>query len=361
MVKSVVGDETRLKFAEDRLYRSSIAVEVGIIVGQLNPHSERGFVYDLIPTPPTDGGASPCSLKSEGEDKGDRKKGSKGGKPSAGATPSILIDGEWVVEHSRQVSRMLLGGMSVIGVYLWSSEGSFKATSASALSQVIMGVAQATPSFENETNGRLLIHISHSPRRWACRHCEVASIDLRPCDFKMSKLLGLLQSFRCMYGFDIRIPVFQDEVSTSNNLKTVLCRGISRHAKELQNAIALLDGKLVNGDQQVTFEGLHDVELLLPFKSDVHVEVHSSDEIDGLVVLRGAICAFAYLGPKESASQAISNIKNDIINSLRSRLDIVLDEAEDKSDKTSIDFGKGNDEILIEKLLHQRNFHELRT
>lgn len=360
-MKSVVGDETRLKSTEDRLYRSSIAVEVGIIVGQLNPHSERGFVYDLIPTPPTDGGGPPCSLKSEGEERDERKKGSKGGKVSAGATPSILIDREWVVEHSRQVSRMLLGGMSVIGVYLWSSEGSFKATSASTLSQVIIGVAQATSSFENETSGRLLIHISHSPRRWACRHCAVSSIDLKPCDFKMSKLLGSLQSYRCMYGFDIRIPVFQDEVSTSSNLKNVLCRGISCHAKELKNAIALLDGKLVNGDQQVTFEGLHDIELLLPFKGDVHLEVHSSDEIVGVVVLRGAICACAYLGPKESASQAISNIKNDIINSLRSRLDIILDEAEVKWDMASSDFGNANGEVMIEKSLHQRNFHELRN
>jgi hypothetical protein len=35
-----------------------------------------------------------------------------------------------------QVSRMLLGGMSVIGIYVWASEGSFKATSPSVLSQV---------------------------------------------------------------------------------------------------------------------------------------------------------------------------------------------------------------------------------
>jgi len=33
---------------------------------------------------------------------------------------------------------MLLGGMSVIGAYLWASEASFKATSPAVLSQVYM-------------------------------------------------------------------------------------------------------------------------------------------------------------------------------------------------------------------------------
>lgn len=40
--------------------------------------------------------------------------------------------------------------------------------------------------------------------RWACRTCAVASVDLRPCDFRMSKLLAMLQTYQCMYGFDIR-------------------------------------------------------------------------------------------------------------------------------------------------------------
>lgn len=77
-------------------------------------------------------------------------------------------------------------------------------------------------------------------------------------------------------------------------------------------------------------------------------------------MLRGAICASAYLGPKEPASQAISYLKNDIINSLRSRLDIVLDEVEDKSDPSSNDLGNENGEMLNGTPLHQLNLHELR-
>ncbi|XP_020577652.1 protein odr-4 homolog [Phalaenopsis equestris] len=356
MVKSVAGEETRLKSAEDRLSRSSITAEVGIIIGKLSLHLERGFVYDLIPTPPTDGGGPACSLKFDTGGWDGRKKGSKGGKASAEAIPSLLIDGEWVAEHARQVSRMLLGGMSVIGIYVWSSEASFKATSASALSQAVRVVAQATPSFESETNERLLIHISHSPKRWACRNCAITSVDLRPCDFKMSKLLPTLQTYRCMYGFDIRIPV--DVVSTSNTFKNVLRSGISRHARDLQSARALFDGKLVAENQQVTSDGLHNVELLLPFKGDA--QHGSSGDVAGLLVFRGAICAYAYLNPKEPASQAISDLKNDIINSLKGRLDLVFEEGEGTLDMASNDLGKESDEMVSGKPIHQLILHELR-
>ncbi|KAG0447825.1 hypothetical protein HPP92_028142 [Vanilla planifolia] len=356
MVKVVIGEESHLKSAEDRLLKSSILAEVGIIVGKLSTNSEKGFVYSVIPTPSTDAGNPACSLKAEAEGRGDRKKGAKGGKSLAEANPSLLIDGEWVAEHARQVSRMLLGGMSVVGIYVWSSEAAFKATSTLVFSQVIRGVAQALPAFESKINERLLVHISYSPRRWACRNFSVASADMRPCDFKMSKILNLLQMYRCIYNFDLRVPVFQDDVSTSRTFKNVLRTTIACHAKELQSARALVDGKLANEDQQVTFEGSHTVELLLPFKTDAYVEAYSSEEILGVVVLRGAICASSYLGPKEPFLQALSDLKKDVINSLESRLEIVLDESDDKLDEALADAIDAGDR----KPLHQHALKEVR-
>ncbi|KAG1359583.1 putative protein odr-4 [Cocos nucifera] len=163
MVKSVVGEETQLKSAEDRLFQSSVPAQVGLIVGKLSSDSNRGFVYDLITTPPTDGGGPACSLRSEGGGRDDKKKVSKGGKPSA--EPSLVIDGDWVAEHARQVSRMLLGGMNVVGIYIWASEASFKATTPSILAQAVRLVAQAASWYNSEFDESLLIHISYSPRR----------------------------------------------------------------------------------------------------------------------------------------------------------------------------------------------------
>ena len=76
---------------------------MGIIIGKLNLNSDRGFVYDLIPTPLTDNGTPACSLKSETAGREEKKKGSKGGKSSNEPPPSLSIDGDWVAEHARQV------------------------------------------------------------------------------------------------------------------------------------------------------------------------------------------------------------------------------------------------------------------
>lgn len=44
--------------------------------------------------------------------------------------------------------------------------------------------------------------------RWTCRNCSLASNitsgNLRPCDFKMGKILSTRQAFRCTYDFDLR-------------------------------------------------------------------------------------------------------------------------------------------------------------
>jgi hypothetical protein len=46
---------------------------------------------------------------------------------------------------------MLLGGMSVMGAYVWASEASFKATSPAVLSQVSASSFHCFPPYANAT------------------------------------------------------------------------------------------------------------------------------------------------------------------------------------------------------------------
>lgn len=358
MVKSVLGEETRLKSTEDRLFQSSIPAQVGLIIGKLNASLDRGFVFDLIPTPLNDAGDPACSISETGRD--DRKKGSKG--KSQAEASSLVVDRDWVVEHARQVSRMLLGGMNVVGVYVWATENSFK-NSTTILWQTVKGVAEAASFYESDLDERLLIHISYSPRRWTCRTCtlgsSIGSTSLRPCDFKMGKLLATLQTFRCMYHFQMRLPVFRKDASNASTLRDILHSGISCHAKELKGAKALVDGNLVVNDQQSISDGEHNVELLFPFCKDGPAEACSNEEVIGLVVFNGAISSSAYMCPKEPIAQAISDIKGDIITSLRSRLDIICDEAEGDAVSIVDSGGEANIEVSTEKSTLQLFLREL--
>ncbi|GFS44107.1 oxidoreductase, zinc-binding dehydrogenase family protein [Actinidia rufa] len=99
MVKAVVGEEWRLKPAEDGLDQSSIRSQVGLVIGKLSPSSDRGLVFDLVPTPPNDAGEPACSIVDSGRD--EKKMVSKG--KSQADSSSLFIDKDWVAEHARQV------------------------------------------------------------------------------------------------------------------------------------------------------------------------------------------------------------------------------------------------------------------
>ncbi|KAK3122476.1 hypothetical protein QOZ80_8AG0614160 [Eleusine coracana subsp. coracana] len=339
MVKAVVGDEAQIKAFEESLSSSSPEVQVGLVVGKLSASSDRALVYSLLPTPPTDADAPACSLlRAAPKSKTTKGKGSQ--------DASLDFDVDWIAEHARQVSRMLLGGMSVIGIYIWASEASFKATSPAVLSQVIRAVSHAC--YGSSFGDRLLIHISYSPRRWACRICDIASGSLRPCDFKHSKLLASLQTFKCTYNFDIRLTVVQAEP-----FKKIILKAINHLTEEVQTVRALIDGNIFSEDVNISTEGPHGVDFLVPFKNAVPVEDCSLEGVAGLIRFAGSVSALAYLGQKESISEVISDLKVDIIRSLRSRLDIILDEDDD--DPTGNDLDKQSPQKAT-----QIKFHELR-
>lgn len=74
-------------------------LQVGLVIGKLSSSLDRGFVFDLVPTPPNDAGDPACSVSDSGRD--DRKKGSKG--KSQAEASVLVVDGDWVAEHARQV------------------------------------------------------------------------------------------------------------------------------------------------------------------------------------------------------------------------------------------------------------------
>ncbi|KAL9272338.1 odr-4-like protein [Drosera capensis] len=339
MVKAVIGEEIRLRSLEDRLSESGTSVEVGLVIGKLSSYLDRGFVFDLVPTPNNDAGEPPASIIGGGGGGGGKdekkKKGgvrSKGVVSDLGKEVSVLIDKDWVAEHARQVSQMLVGGIKVVGIYVWTSDTAFK-NSTMELCQTVRGAAQTALLSVNDWEERLLMHICYSPRRWTCRTCTLASnitsSSLRPCDFKMGKVFNSLQGFRCMYNLDLRLPILHQDISRGRTLNDILHDGIAMHVKELKGSKAASD------DEPCTSDGLHEVELLLPFMRDASVEASSGKRVAGILQLTGYICSYAYLSSKEPTSQALDYIKDDIITSLRTRLAIISDEGDGEVGKNA--------------------------
>ncbi|XP_076927312.1 uncharacterized protein LOC143590838 [Bidens hawaiensis] len=356
MVKTVIGEETHLTSIEHRLGQTPISSQVGLVIGNLSANSDRAFVFDLVPTPLNDAG-EPASWIVESKE--DKKKG--GSKSKSNAAPVLAIDKEWAAEHARQVSRMLVGGMKVVGVYIWANETLFK-NSTLVLCQTVKGVADAAPIREIVWDERLLIHISYSPRRWTCKNCSlssnITSSSLRPCDFKMGRVLSSLQKFKCVYNFDIRFLIFRQSVSKT--FAGIVHDIISSHAEELKKAKALIDGKLVNVDEQYISDGVHEVEFLIPFTQHTSLQAYSENEVVGILVFSGLICSYAYSNSKEPISQALADIKGDIISSLHSRLDAICDEADGQMDSVADGSGESVNDVSTQLPVPQLQLQLLR-
>ncbi|KAL8223059.1 hypothetical protein R6Q57_020458 [Mikania cordata] len=352
MVKTVIGEEIQLTSVEDRLSRSPLACQVGLVIGKISTILDRAFVLDLVPTPLNDAGEAASRIVDDNSKKKTKLQSS-----------SLSIDKDWVAEHARQVARMLVGGINVVGIYIWVNESLLK-NSTLVLCQTVKGVADAAPIRELSWDERLLIHISYSPRRWTCKNCSLASnvtsSSLRPCDFKMGRALSTLQKFKCNYSFDIRFPIFRDNASSSENFAGILRGIISGHAQELKGAKALIDGNLVNVDEQYTSDGEHEVEFLIPFMHETSFRAYNEEEVVGILVFAGSICSFAYSNIKEPISQALADIKGDIITSLHSRLDAICDEIDGQLDLVAAGSGEPMNELSAQIPIPQLQLRLLR-
>ncbi|XP_058753270.1 uncharacterized protein LOC131626477 [Vicia villosa] len=133
----------------------------------------------------------------------------------------------------------------------------------------------------------------------------------------MGKVLSSFQTFRCMHNFNLRLPILHDGASKFQALSDVLHHAISLHAKELLDAKALIDGKLVLDNEPCSSDGVHEVELLIPFLNNSSIEAYNQKDVSGIFSFSGTICSFAHLNSKEPISQAVTDIKGDIIMSLQ--------------------------------------------
>lgn len=71
------------------------------MIGKLNSVLDRGFVFDLVPTPQSDAGQPACSVLEPPKD--NKKKGSKSKSQTSDSSSNLVIDRDWVAEHARQV------------------------------------------------------------------------------------------------------------------------------------------------------------------------------------------------------------------------------------------------------------------
>ena len=252
---------------------------------------------------------------------------------------TLEFDGEWIGEHACQLARILPGGLSVLGVYVFCESNAFQTSQAglsSLLKQIESEMVHAKPG-----TASLVVHVDSG--RGICSVKEKDGGTFRSCDAKNSSLMTEMVELRCKFPLNMRVDVC-DEKEVMSDLVNDL---ISMYEEQrVFPAMALLQGKIPGSmDDAVSFakrEGLDHipVDMLVPYSMDCcpslqATKIHGSSGTivsKGAFMLRGNMECRAYVFRRESFDDAVIALKEDAGLSLRHRLDILVEAAEMATD-----------------------------
>ncbi|XP_033054488.1 protein odr-4 homolog isoform X1 [Trachypithecus francoisi] len=257
------------------------------------------------------------------------------------------LDEEWATEHAYQVSRMLPGGLLVLGVFIITTlelANDFQ----NALRRLMFAVEKSINRkrlwnfTEEEVSERVTLHICASTKKIFCRTYDIhdPKSSARPADWKyQSGLSSSWLSLECTVHVNIHIPL--SATSVSYTLEKNTKNGLTRWAKEIENGVYLINGQVKDedcdllegqkkssrGNTQATSHSF-DVRVLtqLLLNSD-HRSTATVQICSGSVNLKGAVKCRAYIhSSKPKVKDAVQAVKRDILNTVADRCEILFED-----------------------------------
>ncbi|XP_021260046.1 protein odr-4 homolog isoform X2 [Numida meleagris] len=246
----------------------------GLLIGQCSP--QRDYIIRAARTPPKEeqkeGNTSPSKLDS--------------------------IDEEWITAHASQVSRMLPGGLLVLGVFII-----------------------ATPELSKDSQSAL------------------RKSSAKPADWKyQSALSASWLSLDCTVNVNIHIPLLV--TSPNHDLEKNTKNGLNRWSKQIEDSIFLINGQVKDNDTEL-LEGqkklrgnthsstqIFDVKVLTQLsQGSSHRSTAAVQVCSGSINLKGAVKCRAYVhNNKPKVKEAIQALRRDIINTLSDRCEILFED-----------------------------------
>lgn len=256
------------------------------------------------------------------------------------------LDEEWATEHANQVSRMLPGGLLVLGVFIITTlemGNDFQNT----LRRLVFAVEKSMNkkrlwSFtEEEVSDRVTLHICSSTKKILCRTYDIhdPKSSAKPADWKYQTGLSTSWlSLECTVHINIHIPL--STTSVSYTLEKNTKNGLARWAKQVENGVYLINGQVKAEDCDL-LEGQKksrgnaqastcsfDVRVLtqLLLNSD-HRSTATVQICSGSVNLKGAVKCRAYIhSNKPKVKDAVQAVKRDILNTVADRCEILFED-----------------------------------
>ncbi|KAM8929958.1 protein odr-4 homolog [Pelodytes ibericus] len=293
----------------------------GLIVGQCS--SPRDYVILATQTPQKDNCEEP--------------------KPKPGFSKLDEIDDDWVSVHASQVSRMLPGGLLVLGAFLVTSPDLSK-DSQNALRKLIFAVQKSSmknrlwSADDNDVSERVAVHICSATRKITCRTFDVDNPKntAKPADWKYQSSMLSWLTVECNIGVDVTVPINSSSSSYQEQQKTTRT-GLAKWAKELDDVIILFNGRVKDRDadlledqkkssrsssQTIKASILQPSLLSNENRSTALVQVCKSS-----LTIQGVVKCRAYIqSNKPKVNEALQALKRDILNTISDRCEILFED-----------------------------------
>ncbi|XP_068557895.1 protein odr-4 homolog [Cebidichthys violaceus] len=247
------------------------------------------------------------------------------------------LDKEWVTEHARQVSRMLPGGLSVLGVFIVADTDAKDAVT--TLRQLVFAVENLISSerlwnlADDDVTDRVALHVNPKTRKTFCRTFDVkdAKSVANPADWKYQS--GLCSSWitvSCCLSVDLLVPL-PDNRTDTEDMDTCLKEGLKVWAHQLESGVCLMDGKKLADDTELAGGQKRNVRQTYTAQLLITPEERRSTDVvqrcGGSVSVRGAIHSRAYLhSNKPKAKLAEKLLKRDAVSTVATRAQMLLEE-----------------------------------
>ncbi|KAG7525623.1 hypothetical protein JOB18_029512 [Solea senegalensis] len=247
------------------------------------------------------------------------------------------VDKDWVTEHARQVSRMLPGGLSVLGVFI-ITENDGKETQAT-LRQLVFAVDNLISSehlwkpADDDVTECVTLHVNPKTRKTTCRTFEVKDpkSTAKPADWKYQ--CGVCSSWvmvSCWLNVDMLVPLPNNRTS-AEYMATCVKEGLKAWAHQIDNSVCLIDGKKLPEDTELTAGQKRNVKqtyttqlLIMP------EELRSADVIQscgGSMSVRGTIHSRVYLHSNKPKSKLAEKLlKRDVVSTVATRVQMLMEE-----------------------------------
>lgn len=257
------------------------------------------------------------------------------------------LDEEWATEHANQVSRMLPGGLLVLGVFIVTTlelANDFQ----NALRRLIFAIEKSMNRrrlwdfSEEEVSERVILCVCSSSRKISCRTYDVhdPKSSAKPADWKYQNGVSTSWlSLECTVHINIHIPL--SSTSVGYTLEKNTKNGLTRWAKQIENGVYLINGRVKDEDcdllegqkkssrgstQAISHSFGVQVLTQLLLNSD-HRSTATVQICSGSVNLKGAVKCRAYIhSSRPKVKDAVQALKRDILNTVADRCEILFED-----------------------------------